>query len=170
LQELNKIIRFLTYTNSNLGFTIKYPSDWAIDEGSIVSGQTVRFTSANGGGNVAVVIQDATSEETGIATVDDFANYLISHLSPGAKLLQLYKNGYFLSGHHAIRRTLVQSYGGPGQPTSPNMPPHDVKMMGYNLFLGEKRYNVIYGITPPEDFPRYLQTAQSMIDSFQITG
>ena len=33
-----------------------------------------------------------------------------------------------------------------------------------------KFYTVGYDVMPPEDFPKYLQTAQSMIDSFEITS
>ena len=40
--------------------------------------------------------------------------------------------------------------------------------MGYDLILGGKRYVVAYSAAPPERFPIHLQTAQSMIDSFQI--
>jgi hypothetical protein len=28
---------FLTHTNTNLGFTIKYPSDWSVDESDITN-------------------------------------------------------------------------------------------------------------------------------------
>jgi hypothetical protein len=40
--------------------------------------------------------------------------------------------------------------------------------MLYNVILNGKWYKVVYVVTPPEDFSKYLQTAQSMIDSFQI--
>jgi hypothetical protein len=46
-------------------------------------------------------------------------------------------------------------------------PPPQIKMMGFVTFLGQNEYSVIYGSTP-EKFPDYLQTAQTMIDSFQI--
>jgi hypothetical protein len=92
LQELNKIIRFLIYTNTNLGFTIKYPSDWATDEGGIVSGQTVRFTSADGVGNVVVGIENASPELRGISNMNDLANFITSHLSTGPKLLEIDSN------------------------------------------------------------------------------
>jgi len=87
----------------------------------------------------------------------------------GEKLLELDISRYLLSGHPAIRLVEIQSFGGLGQPHSPQYPePHDTKAMLYNLILDGKWYKVAYAVTPPEDFPRYLQTAQSMIDSFQI--
>jgi hypothetical protein len=39
---------------------------------------------------------------------------------------------------------------------------------GITGVINGKWYKVIYFVWPPEDFPRYMQTAQSMIDSFQI--
>lgn len=43
-----------------------------------------------------------------------------------------------------------------------------LKAMTYNVLLNGKWYKVTYLVSQPEDFPIYLQTAQSMIDSFQI--
>ena len=84
-------------------------------------------------------------------------------------IYQLLQYSQTLSGHHAIRLMQIQRYGGPGQSYSPQYPePHDAKIMTYGLLLGTKSYSVMYGISPPEDFPKYLQTAQLMIDSFQI--
>lgn len=84
-------------------------------------------------------------------------------------IYQLLQYSQTLSGYHAIRLMQIQRYEGPGQPYSPQYPePHDAKIMTYGLLLGTKSYSVMYGILPPEDFPKYLQTAQLMIDSFQI--
>ena len=123
------------------------------------------------------MIGNLTPEEAALinasssAITNASANQIPSNLSSSAKLLEIVPNGYFLSGHHAIRLIQIQSYGGQGQPYSPQYPePHDAKLMTYGLLLGTKSYSVIYGTSPPEDFPKYLQTAQSMIDSFQITN
>jgi hypothetical protein len=45
---------------------------------------------------------------------------------------------------------------------------YDLKAMTYTVFLDGKCYKVGYAVTPPEDFSKYLPTAQSMIDSFQM--
>ena len=83
------------------------------------------------------------------------ANAIRASLSSNENLLELDTSRYFLSGHPAIR--LVE--------TSSQL---DLKAMVYNVVLNGKWYKVTYFVSPPEDFPKYLQTAQSMIDSFQI--
>ena len=87
----------------------------------------------------------------------------------GENLLELDVTHYLLSGHPAIRLLEIQSFGGPGQPKLPKYPePHNTKAMLYNVIVDGKWYKVAYAVTPPEDFSKHLQTAQSMIDSFQI--
>jgi hypothetical protein len=87
-------------------------------------------------------------------------------LTPGEKLIELDVSHYVLSGHRAIRIIETQSFGGPGQPISSKS--YDAKGMIYSVILNGKFYKVAYMVTPPERFPKFLQTAQSMIDSFQI--
>ena len=166
---------FLTYTNTKLGFTIKYPPDWTVDNSYIPIRNEVIFVPPDKGAIVGVMIGNLTPEEAALINASSFAitnasaNQIPSNLSSSAKLLEINPNGYFLSGHRAIRLVQIQSYGGPGQPYSPQYPvPHEAKIMTYGLLLGTKSYSVLYGISPPEDFPKYLQTAQSMINSFQI--
>jgi hypothetical protein len=62
---------FLTYTNTNLGFTIKYPSDWTVNTTKISSDHRVKFTSADGIRNVLVEVRNATDEQMAIATTND---------------------------------------------------------------------------------------------------
>lgn len=121
------------------------------------------------------MINNLTPEEAALINASSSAitnastNQIPSTLSSSAKLLEIVPNGYFLSGHYVIRLIQIQSYVGPGQPYSPQYPePHDAKIMTYGLLLGTKSYSVMYGISPPEDFPKYLQTAQLMNDSFKI--
>jgi hypothetical protein len=77
------------------------------------------------------------------------------------------KSGYFLSGHPALRAIGIGSFGGPGEPgATQGIEPRDVKMM-FVTVLGGKGYSVGYAALP-ENFPNLLQTAQTMIDSFQI--
>jgi len=139
---------FLTYTNTNLGFTIKYPPDWTVDESNIAIRNEVIFEPPEKGAIVGVMINNLTPEEAALinasssAVTNASANQIPSNLSSSAKLLEINANGYFLSGHRAIRLIQIQSYGGPWQPYSPQYPePHDAKIMTYGLLLGTKSYS-----------------------------
>jgi len=57
---------FLTYANTDLGFTIKYPPYWAVNNSNVVNGHKVIFTSADRVGIVFVQIQNATQYEIAI--------------------------------------------------------------------------------------------------------
>ena len=156
-------------TNTGLGFTIKYPSDWTVNGSNIVNGHKVTsFTSADRVGVVFVQIQNATQLEIEVYNMNNSekTNTIRTHLTPGERLIELDVTRCLLSGHPAIRIIETQSFGGAGQPISSK--PYDAKGMIYNVILGGKFYKVAYMVTPPERFPIYLQTAQSMIDSFQI--
>jgi hypothetical protein len=128
------------------------------------------FTSADRVGIVYVQIENATQHEIAVYNMNNSAktNIIRTHLTPGERLIELDVSHYVLSGHPAIRIIEIQSFGGPGQPISSK--PYDAKGIIYNVILGGKFYKVAYMVTPPDDFPRYLHTAQSMIDSFQITS
>jgi hypothetical protein len=160
---------FLMYTNTYLGFTIKHPSNWTVNESNIVNGHKVAsFTSADRVGMVFVQIENATQHEISVYNMNDSAkaNTIRTHLTPGERLIELDVTHYLLSGYPAIRIIETQSFGGPGQPISSK--PYDAKGMIYNVVLDGKFYKVAYMVTQPEHFQRYLQTAQLMIDSFQI--
>jgi hypothetical protein len=165
----NDNANFLTYTNTDLGFTIKYPSNWIVNDRDIVNGhEVVSFTSSDRVGIVFVQIENATQHEIAVYNMNDSAktNTIRTHLTPGERLIELDVNHYVLSGHPAIRIIETQSFGGPGQPISSKA--HDAKGMIYNVVLGGKFYKVAYMVTPTERFPNYLQIAQLMINSFQI--
>jgi hypothetical protein len=161
---------FLTYVNKGLGFTIKYPSNWTVKK-SGAEDYTIQFISSDRAASVGVSIykiKNVTPEQVA-AFMNASSNQFVSSLLPTQRLVEMDPNGHFLSGHPAIRVMLMQSYGVPGQPKTPQYSEqHDIKTMGYITFVGKTMYNVGYSITPPEDFPKYLQTAQSIIDSFQI--
>ena len=90
----------LTYTNTDLGFTMKYPSSWTVDDKNLTSG--IKFISPDGPGAGAVVVEaneaGKTFEDT-VNTTEDFANSQTSDQSHGLKIIEMDKNGYFLSGH-----------------------------------------------------------------------
>jgi hypothetical protein len=160
---------FLTYTNTDFGFTIKHPPNWTVNDMDIVNGHAVvSFSSPDRVGVVFVQIQNATQGEIAVYNMNDSAktNTIKTHLTPGERLIELDVSHYALLGHRAIRIIETQSFGGSGQPISSK--PYDAKGMVYSIIVGGKFYKVAYIVVPPERFPNYLQTAQSMIDSFQI--
>ena len=159
---------FLTYTNTNLGFTIKYPSNWTVNASNIINGHKVTsFTSPDTLGFVFVQVQNATQYEIAVYNMNDSAkiNTIRTHLTPGEEIIELDVSHYVLSCHPAIRIIETQSFGKSGEPIA--YKPYDAKGMIYNIVLDGKFYKVAYMVSPPESFPKYLQTAQLMIDSFQ---
>ena len=160
---------FLTYTNADLGFTIRYPWNWTVNASNTINGHKVTsFASPDRVGVVFVQIENATQGEIAVYNMNDAAktNTIRTHLTPSENLIELDVIHYLLSGHRAIRIIETQSFGGPGQPTSSKS--YDAKGMIYSVILNGKFYKIAYMVTSPERFPKYLQTAQSMIDSFQI--
>ena len=95
---------FLTYTNTKLGFTIKYPPDWTVDESNIAIRNEVIFAPPDKGAIVGVMIGNLTPEEAALinassssAITNASANQIPSNLSSSTKLLEIVPNGYFLS-------------------------------------------------------------------------
>ena len=117
---------------------------------------------------VFVQIQNATQYEIAVYNMNDSAktNTIRTHLTPGERLIELDVSHYVLSCHPAIRIIETQSFGKSGEPIASK--PYDAKSIIYNIVLGGKFYKVAYMVSPPESFPKYLQTAQSMINSFHI--
>jgi hypothetical protein len=79
----NDNANLLTYTNTQLGFTIKYPSHWTVNNSNIVNGHKVIFTSADRVGVVFVQIHNATQREIAIYNMNDSAktNAIRTHLN-----------------------------------------------------------------------------------------
>ena len=84
---------FLTYTNPDLGFTIKYPPYWTVDESNIAIRNEVIFVPPNKGAIVGVMINNLTPEEAALinasssAITNASANQIPSNLSSSVKLL-----------------------------------------------------------------------------------
>jgi hypothetical protein len=152
---------FLTYTNVNYGFTIKYPSDWKVYDSNIAT-MGITFKSPDGLGNVEVAIK-----KTSLPLDILISHYLLEAKAHGFRLAELNNNTHFLSGHPAIRIIGIESFGKPGELPSSTGSPHELKMMVYDIVLGGKLYHVRY-VSPPENYLTYLPIAQHMIDSFQI--
>ena len=147
---------FLTYSSTQLGLTMKYPHDWIVNENDILNRYKVIFIPPSRGVYVAVGIMNNITPKV-LAQIRASENKTPSDI----RLLEGDYKHYSLSGYRAVRLVQIQSYDGPGQP-------YEVKSVVYGALAGTNYYTVGYVVTPPEIFPRYLQTAQSMIDSFQI--
>jgi hypothetical protein len=156
---------YLTYTNTDYGFTIKYPADWTIDDKN-VSNYGVKFTSPDTQGGVLVNVTTLRPNETSLSG-EEYAKHIISHSPPGFKALEFDTNTYFLSGHPAARVIGLISLGGPGEPGASQRIVGDVKFMAFVTTQVGKAYNVGY-LAPLERYADNLQPAQIMIDSFQI--
>ncbi|HJT47047.1 MAG TPA: PsbP-related protein [Nitrososphaeraceae archaeon] len=151
---------FLTYTNTEMGFAMKYPPDWKVRENDVLRRYKVMFIPPNRGAYVAVGITSNVTPEV-LARMKASEEQAPSSMSPGIRHFEGDYKHFSLSGYPAVRIIRTKNYEGPWQP-------YDVKGMVYGTLVDTTFYTVAYDVTPPEDFPRYLQTAQSMIDSFQI--
>jgi hypothetical protein len=65
---------FLTYTNTELGFTIRYPWNWTVNASDTINGHKVTsFTSPDRVGVVFVQIENATRGEIAVYNLNDAA-------------------------------------------------------------------------------------------------
>ena len=143
---------FLTYTNVNYGFTIKYPSDWNVDDSNI-TGMGVLFGKKPQG---EVQVWRSTDPNLMVPLEHEIKNILVYQQAHGFRLIELNTNTYFLSGHPAIRVIGLQHY-----------PQHDIEIMYTTIRSGGYVYTVKY-LSHPDTHATYLPIAQQMIDSFQV--
>ena len=81
---------FLTYTNTELGFTIRYPWNWTVNASDTINGHKVTsFTSPDRVGVVFVQIENATRGEIAVYNLNDAAktNTIRTHLTPSEDLI-----------------------------------------------------------------------------------
>src|SRR5919202_2254925 len=149
-------VNFVTYTSTKLGLTMKYPHDWKVNENDILNRYKVIFIPPSRGAYVAVGIMNNITPKV-LARIRAYGNKTASNI----RLLEGDYKHYSLSGYRAVRLVQIQSYDGPRQP-------YEVKSVVYGILVGTNYYTIGYVVTPLEIFPRYLDTAQSIIDSFQI--
>jgi hypothetical protein len=133
---------FQTYTNTDLGFTINYPSDWIVDDKNMSTrGVTIVSPEGLGGGAVIISSEDLKPNETKMS-LDNLSKLMMQHQGHGTRFLELNENNYFLSGHPAIRAIIIQSYGAPGEPgATQGIEPHDAKMMMFLTISQAKKYS-----------------------------
>jgi hypothetical protein len=148
---------FVTYASTELGLVMKYPHGWIVNQNDILNRYKVIFIPPTRGVYVAIGIMENITPKV-LARIRASGNKTPSNI----RLLEGDYKHYSLSGYRADRLVQIQSYDGPGQP-------HEVKSVVYGALVGTNYYYTVgYVVTPPEIFTRYLRTAQSMIDSFQV--
>jgi hypothetical protein len=160
---------FLTYTNTRLGFTFKYPSDWKIYESEVGSSGFISLYSPGSAGlntttssGIGVSVDTLRPNETGLS-LEQYAKVSLDldrQYSSNVKPLEINTNSYALSGHPAGRIIETSTLDKEGF-----LP---VKTLLLFTLLDNKVYRITYDVRPPENFPNHLQEAQSIIDSFQI--
>jgi hypothetical protein len=141
---------FLTYTNTDYGFTIKYTSDWVVDDKNITT-LGVKFMSPHTPAVELVV--SIRNLNVSRMSLENMSKDIVTHPFPGFKFLEINTGTYFLSGYPAIRMVGIHT-------------DTDIKKMILITNIRDKTYDVVY-LSPQETYPNYLSVAQEMIDSFQ---
>jgi hypothetical protein len=155
---------FLLYTNPDHDFKIWYPSDWSISEKNITHSGVV-IASPDMVGKVLVSAMNLSPIESKMSPSELAASVLSSQNNSRSRFVELDANNYFLSGHPALKIVQIRNTdAGLDGDTS-----GEYKSMSLITLVEGKAYFVSY-IAQPEIYPNYLQTAQTIIDSFEITS
>jgi len=97
---------FLTYTNANYGFTMKYPKDWTFNDTNPTNGG-VTFGSPDRDGAVSVRLFSTNH------TMEQYENTFLKTSNETncsiCKLLEFSTNTYYPGGHPAIRDIILYS-------------------------------------------------------------
>ncbi len=145
-------MNFLTYANTDLGFTIKYPSDWksTLTKGSGDSNYVVFYSALDfsSGRNISTVLVGVA--DTNATTLDE----LISQYKSSSERKILTESKTVLSGLPA-HKIVLQSDADASRTTTVQFALKDGKQYGISYDLGQS-----------DDLP----IIQQMIDSFRITN
>jgi hypothetical protein len=151
---------YLPYEDSDLGFTIDYPSDWKIDRENTASYTVASFDSPNETTSVNVRVFPSSDYES----IKEYGDKTFKE-SKDDTLLAYYRNSTtLLSGKLAIKAIyLTTSSGLFGSTTS--------KAMMFATLVPEKNsiYAIVY-FSKPQNFNNSRPVVEKMIDSFKISG
>jgi PsbP len=161
---------FTTYTDTNNGFTLQYPSDWTKND-TTTENFPFALNSPDNSGTVFVTALRPGS----VSQIEIFRNMTLDELvksvavpagalslSPnelsalGVNILELNSEEYFLSGHPSGR--IVMTLKNPNGTS---------KMMGLATIANDGLYAISY-MADATTYNQYLADAQSIIDSFEI--
>ena len=165
LTEISYSQRFVLYTNPDKDFKIWYPSDWSINEGNITHSGAI-IASPDKAGRIIVSARNVSPIESSM-TAPELAKSVLSSSQNDSRsrFIELDANNFFLSGHPAVKIVQIRN-NGTGLEDSADV---QYKSLSLVTIVEGKAYFVSY-IAQPEIYPNYLQTAQTIIDSFEITN
>jgi hypothetical protein len=164
LSEVSYSENFLLYTNPDDDFKVWYPSDWSINEGNITHSGVV-IESPDRAGKILVSAINISPAESKMTAAELATSILSSQNDRRSRFIELDASNYFLSGHPAVKIVQIRNNDA-GLDDSMDT---QYKSMSLVTLVEGKAYFVSY-IAQPELFPKYLQTAQTIIDSFEITN
>ncbi|HYY50852.1 MAG TPA: hypothetical protein VE643_08265 [Nitrososphaeraceae archaeon] len=165
LTQISYSQRFVLYTNPDKDFKIWYPSDWSINEGNITHSGAI-IASPDKTGRIVVSARNASPIESSMTPPELAKSVLSSSQNDSrSRLIELDANNFFLSGHPAVKIVQIRN-NGTGLEDGADI---QYKSMSLVTIVEGKAYFVSY-IAQPEKYPNYLQTAQTIIDSFEITN
>lgn len=156
---------FLTYEDKDLGFTIKYPSDWNIDSGENQLYTIASFDSPDNKASVDIRIIPQGSYKS----LKDYGNKAFKQ-SDRLTLFEYYRNSTTLLGGQPAFKAVYLTTNTPsifesaiGYKSSTS------KALFTTTLVDEKNsfYTVVY-FAPPSIFSEYRPIVEKMIDSFQI--
>ena len=159
---------FLTYNDSQLNFSIQYPSTWVLTENKLHPelaniSSTIEIKSPFEGS------QDLLQEEFLISinklheniTFDDYVDNALNEFKNEYRNFQLISNNSTMIDNHNGRK-LSYSYIAGVDPVSIKL------IMNHSIISdGNKVYVLSFG-TPPEKYYEYLSIINKMINSFKI--
>jgi hypothetical protein len=164
LTEISYSQNFILYTNPDDDFKIWYPSSWSINEGNIIHSGVV-LASPDRAGKILVSVINISPIESRMTPSELAKSVLSSQNDSRSRLIELDASNYFLSGHPAVKIVQIKN-NDTGLDGSDEI---QYKSMSLVTLVEGKAYFVSY-IAQPEKFPNYLQTAQTIIDSFEIVN
>jgi hypothetical protein len=162
LTDISYSQNFILYTNPDDDFKIWYPSNWSINEGNIIHSGVV-IASPDRAGKILVSVINISPIESRMTPSELAKSVLSSQNDSRSRLVELDANNYFLSGHPAVKIVQIKN----NDTVLDGADDIQYKSMSLVTLVEGKAYFVSY-IAQPEKFPNYLQTAQTIIDSFEI--
>lgn len=153
------LVDFLTYENSENGIKIKYPKDWEKQEAA--GGASVVFLSQKESeadafrDNVSVVIQDLSSQPM---TLEEYSNVSISSFPS------------FVPNFQQIELKDVTVAKNPGKKIAytGKLQDYNVKVIQVWTIKNNDAYILTY-LAAEENYSKYLDLAEKVINSFEIT-